>query len=510
MKGVSAALIAAGVGLLLVIAVAMTVWIGETRTSAPLGDVLRTGAAFWLLGHGARLHLPEGTAALIPLGLSVLFVALISRAGAKVARVRPAALRNRAVLGSALAVGVPYALTAALVAVIASGGGLHVSAGSAVLGAFVLAAPAAAIGAWRELPAPNAVPGPVRAVAAGVGAAAAALIAACAVIAGIALLVHVTDAAALAKPERAGAVGGMGLLVLQAALVPNAITWTGAYVLGPGFAVGAGTIVSPTHVHLGALPGLPMLAGLPGDAAPWPAYVLFVVPPVAGVLAGMTTLRRLPDPLRLRGAALCGLAIAGGVGLLAALAAAVSGGSVTSGRFETIGPSALPVGAVAALEVGVPALLTIVALTFYRTHWVHRPVPADGGTLGERARAVAGAARGALVRPFAGLGRMGRLGRKSAEADVIDVTDVDLTGVDLTGVDLVPVDDQVTEPLDLSGLAELVRQAEEAEALEPESEPEAEPEREPVEQTEAQEQPQRRRFLRLPRHKKAVSGELPD
>jgi hypothetical protein len=509
----------------------MTVWIGETRTHAPLGEVLRTGAAFWLLGHGARLQLPDGTAALLPLGLSVLFALLASRAGAKVARVRPAAVRNRAVLGSGLAVGVPYAVTAALIAAVAGGGGLHVSAGSAALCSFALAVPAAAVGAWRELPSSRMVSGPVRAVAAGVAAAGAALIAVCALVAGIALLVHVTDAADLAKPARAGAVGGMGLLLLQAALAPNVMAWTGAYILGPGFAVGAGTIVGPSQVHLGALPGLPMLAGLPSGAAPWPAYILFVVPPAAGVLAGLITLRRLARPPSLRTAALCGLAIAGGVGLMAGLAAALSGGSVTSGRLETIGPSALPVGAFATLEVGVPALLTIVALTFYRTYWLRRPISADRPTIWARTRAVTGAAATAVASPF---GRLRRGRGVDAEPQVVDLTKLDnpeddhqtidlsrelapLADLDDEPADEVPLDAQDTQPLDLAGLAELVRAAEaadeseavdEAEAVDEVEEAETTAEAPPVDSGEAK--LHARRLLRLRRRNKPDVIELPD
>src|SRR6201994_3358293 len=108
--GVWATLAAAAAGLLLVEAVALSSWIAETRTHAPLSAVLRTGAAFWLLGNGGHpqppgrppaplsavlrtgaafwllgngghLPLPAGTAALIPLGLSILFFAFAMRSG---------------------------------------------------------------------------------------------------------------------------------------------------------------------------------------------------------------------------------------------------------------------------------------------------------------------------------------------------------------------------------------------------------------------------------------------
>ncbi len=364
LAGISAASAAALAGLLVVEAVVLVVWMAEPRSAAPLSAALRTGAAFWLLGHGGRLQLPAGTAALIPLGLSVLFVALASRAGATVARVRPAGPRRRTVLASALSVSVPYGLIVALVAGVCSGGGLRTSVLTALAGGLVLAGVSAAVGAVRELPLAAPKRSRIRAVAAGVGAAGFLLIAASAVVAALALVTHLSAAADLAKPARAGAVGGVGLLFLQASLAPNAIVWTSSYLLGPGFAIGSGTLVSPASAHLGDVPGLPMLAGLPSSAAPWPAYALFLIPIGAGWLAGATLLRRLPRPPKLWMAALLGAGAGAVLGALLAAAAAVSGGSVTGGRLATIGPSAWQVGLLATLEVGTPAALSAVVLAW--------------------------------------------------------------------------------------------------------------------------------------------------
>jgi uncharacterized protein DUF6350 len=364
--GIWSALAAVAAGLLLVEAVALSSWIAETRTHAPLSAVLRTGAAFWLLGNGGRLHLPAGNAALIPLGLSLLFFAFAMRSGASVARVRATGPRRRNVLMCGLSVAVPYALLAALVAVSANGGGLRPSILSAFLGGFVLSFAAAAVGAARELPMPVPRPSPARAIAAGVSVAAGVVVALCAVLAALMLLLHLSDVDALARPARAGAVGGFGLFTLQAALAPNATVWTFAYVLGPGFSVGAGTTVSPTGVRLGDLPGLPMLGGLPGGAAPWPYYVLFLIAPAAGALGGIVAVRRMAGTPRRPVALLVGAGIAGAMALITLVAATLSGGPVTRGRLATIGPSPWQTALFAALEVGVPAIAAALALTWYR------------------------------------------------------------------------------------------------------------------------------------------------
>ncbi len=353
-------------GLLLVEAVALSSWIAETRTAAPLSAVLRTGAAFWLLGNGGRLHLAAGNAALIPLGLSVLFFAFTMRSGASVARVSPSGPRRRNVLICGLAVAVPYALLATLVAVSATGGGLRPSILSALVGSFVLAFAAAAVGAARELPMAVPLPTPGRAIAAGVAVAAGAVVAVCALLAALMVLLHLSDVDALARPARAGTVGGFGLFTLQAALAPNATVWTFAYLLGPGFSVGAGTTVSPTGVRLGDVPGLPMLGALPGGHAPWPCYVLFLIAPAAGVLGGIIAVRRLPRTPRLPVALMLGAGIAGGMAVITLVAAALSGGPVTRGRFATVGPSPWQTALFAALEVGVPAIAAALSLTWYR------------------------------------------------------------------------------------------------------------------------------------------------
>jgi hypothetical protein len=364
--GIGGAVAAAAAGLLVVEAIAMMSWIAETRTSAPLTVVLRTGGAFWLLGNGGRLHLPAGTAALIPLGLSILFFAFATRSGASVARVRPAGPRHRTLLVCAVAVGIPYALVAALVAAVSSGGGLRTSVVSSAVGALVLGCAAAAVGAARELPMAVPRPSVPRAIASGVTVAAGVVVAVCALLAAGMVLLHISDVDALARPARAGAVGGFGLLTLQAALAPNAVVWTASYLLGPGFAIGAGTAVSPTGVHLGDVPALPMLAGLPAGPAPWPFYLLFLVAPAAGVLGGVVAVRRMPRTPGLPVALLLGAGIALAMGVITLVATALSGGPVTRGRLATVGPSAWQTAALAVLEVGVPAVLAALSLTWYR------------------------------------------------------------------------------------------------------------------------------------------------
>ena len=83
--------------------------------------------------------------------------------------------------------------------------------------------------------------------------------------------------------------------VLTATLVPNAGIFAGSYLLGPGFLVGTGTVVSPALVSLGPVPMFPLLAALPdnGPTPAWASYLL-VVPPLLAAVAAAWAQRRTP------------------------------------------------------------------------------------------------------------------------------------------------------------------------------------------------------------------------
>ena len=168
----------------------------------------------------------------------------------------------------------------------------------------------------------------------------------------------VAAAAPLADALGTGAVGGVLLLLLGLACVPNAVLWATSYAVGPGFAVGGGTVVSPVGVEAGAVPAFPLLAALPQPgAAPAASLTALALPVLAGLVAGALLLRRTwflsPESAALWGAA---TGIAGGVatGLLVGL----SGGPVGGGRLATVGPLAAQVGGLAAVEMGLVAAAT--------------------------------------------------------------------------------------------------------------------------------------------------------
>jgi hypothetical protein len=213
------------------------------------------------------------------------------------------------------------------------------------------------------------MPARPRSIVMGMLGSAALLAAAGAVLAGASLAVHLPEVKA-ASDALAPGVGGAALLLLaQLAYIPNAIIWAVAYALGPGFAFGTGTVVAPTGSALGAVPVFPMLAALPtgigsAGARPggpgWVPVAVLVLPYLAGIFAGVVTVRIAPTPV-IEAAALWGFAAGASAGLLAGLAAAFAGGPLGNGRLASVGPSGFQVGLVAILELGITAALSAAA-----------------------------------------------------------------------------------------------------------------------------------------------------
>ena len=362
-----AALAAAASGLAVLVTLTAIGWITAPHVGigAGLGGVLRTAAMLWLVAHHVGFTVRgAGRIGLLPLGLVLLPGALLAMAGRWVVRAG-AVTRLRHVGYAAIALAFPYALLAGALAVAS---GTSVAAPSllqAVIAAFLLALVAGGLGAARGL-APwsrlgSLMPARPRSIVMGMLGSAAILTAAGAVLAGASLAVHLPEVKA-ASDALAPGVGGAALLLLaQIAYIPNAIIWAVAYSLGPGFAFGTATVVAPTGSALGAVPVFPMLAAIPAGARPggpgWVPVVVLALPYLAGVFAGVVTVRIAPTPV-IEAAPLWGFAAGTAAGVLVGLAAAFSGGPLGNGRLASVGPSGFQVGLVAILELGITAALS--------------------------------------------------------------------------------------------------------------------------------------------------------
>jgi len=362
--------LAIGVGIPLV--TATLVWAAQYGFAADYIVVWRVAADTWLLGHGVDVTFtlaPETADALglagasVPvditialLGFALLTFLLALRAGRRVSEA------GHPIVGGLAAVAVFAGGTVAIVVT-----ALHVDARPSIVQGVILPtaifAAGLAVGMATSSLRPQregsdrfsravarvrgripvglrvGIDGAVR----GSLAAVAGLLAVAAIVTALSIGIAFAQMIALYESLNAEILGGAVLTVAQLALLPNAVIWTASWLVGPGFAVGAGSSVSPFATSLGPVPPIPLFGAIPPEASPF-AWVLLVAPLAAGLVAGILTHRRINDVLRDWWAVL--VALVAGVlgGLVMGLLAAWSAGAGGPGRLDTLGPDGLQVG----------------------------------------------------------------------------------------------------------------------------------------------------------------------
>ena len=352
---------------------------------------LRVGALGWLLAHGSGISVEGVAITAAPLGITVLCAWAISRIGHRVGdsvsghgpdadRIADGE-RDWTVPAAWSCFTLGYVAVALLTSSLASAAATGASRGRVVEWAVLLCAcfgfPAIAVGSGRAAIWAAYLPSTVRGVAA---ACRRILVTWLAVAAGCFLLALVADlgAAANVMSRLHTDAGEAGLLVLlSVVLVPNAVAFSGSYLVGPGFAVGAHTLVSPTVVVLGPLPAFPLLAALPDDG-PTPAWTagLLALPVLVAGYAATRAQRRMPTLRWDEGAVRGG---AGGVaaGVLFAVIASLAGGAVGPGRMQQVGPFTFDVLVHAITAFGIGGLVGGLLMTCWQRRSARRPAETD-------------------------------------------------------------------------------------------------------------------------------------
>ena len=362
LRAVAAGIGAAVAGLAVVAALVLVGWAvpGSEAGDASLLDALRLSGLGWIAAHHVPVIVPTGVLAWLPLGLLAVPVAAAYSAGQWVSRRASPARVTQVALRTA-AMSLTYAALATAVAVLASGEEVRVVPAVTAAVATCLSAAAGSVGMWhagsRDASLWLRVPAAARASIAAGAAGAFTLIGAGALLVITAMVVRRAAIGDVTSSLDAGLVGSVLLLVLSAVYLPNVVIWAGAYALGPGFAVGAGTSVTPLGVEVGPLPALALLGALPRPGEqPLLVLLVFLVPAAAGVIVGRVLARRLPT---LGWTAVpCAFAASAVAGLTLGVLAALSGGPLGGGRLAVIGPSPWQVAVAATLELGLVAAPT--------------------------------------------------------------------------------------------------------------------------------------------------------
>jgi hypothetical protein len=346
-------------------------------------DGLRVGALGWLMAHGSGVHVEGVAIAARPLGLTLLAAVVVWRLGLRLGD----SVSGHGPDADAIADGVrdwtvPAAtgvFTLGYAAVVTSTHHLASTPATSpslshtlfwtVLLCGLLGGSAIAVGSGRAAIWTSFLPMSLRAAASAARRVLLWYVVVSAVVLGVALVVD-WDGAVNVMSQLHTSPGAATLLVGLCVLVtPNATLFTGSYLLGPGFAVGAHTVVTPTGVVLGPLPMFPLLAALPDDG-PTPGWTvaLLAVPPLVAAVAVFRALGRYPtarwDEAAVRGVG-AGLLCAVGFAALAVL----SGGAVGPGRMTDVGPTFFPVLLHGIVTFGIGGLVGSLAATVrHRRH----------------------------------------------------------------------------------------------------------------------------------------------
>jgi hypothetical protein len=185
-----------------------------------------------------------------------------------------------------------------------------------------------------------------------------------ALIVALLLLVNYAQIITLYENLHSGALGGVSLTIAEIMFLPNLVVWAAAWLVGPGFSIGTGSLVSPLGTTLGPLPSIPVLGALPQGTVAF-AFAGLTVPIIAGFLAGAVLRGPLAAKIRdtatltwLLGAGL-GIGVVGGA--ILGLLAWASAGALGPGRLQQAGPDAIWVALLGALELGVSAVVGMLA-----------------------------------------------------------------------------------------------------------------------------------------------------
>jgi hypothetical protein len=256
-----------------------------------------------------------------------------------------------------------YATLAVVISLLARSAAVHPRPVTAFLGAGALALIAGGAGAVRGSGRSAAwwarVPVAGRLAVTGAAGAVSVFLAGGSLLVSAMLALHRGEVAGVVSGLHAGTSGSLFVLLVCVLYAPTAVVWSTSYLVGPGFAVGSGTAVAVSGVHLGAVPALPLLAALPAardSGAAWPLALAATLAAglVSGVLVDRAARRAPAQPISswrdlLRVAGLTGAV----TGLALGVLAAASTGPAGPGRLAHTGPAPWWVALAAAVTIAV-------------------------------------------------------------------------------------------------------------------------------------------------------------
>jgi hypothetical protein len=353
------------------------VLVAQGSADPPLASFIRATVRTWLVSLGSGIDAGPVTFGLIPVGATLVCVALVARTASWIVA-DPVDELAAFVATTAGA----YGVIAGIASAASASGGVHTSVIRAAFGAFVVGGIGAAWGVVRRhgqgerlwFTASDDIRLATRAAIPGVLA----VLAAAGVVVIVQLVRHLDRAGDIWAQLDPGTGGGIALATACLLAVPTLVLWTASALVGPGFMLGTDTSVDLTGSQLGNVPGFPVLAALPppGEFPDW-VFVLWLVPLLAGMASGWRVELGAREGLLAR----VGLgAAAGGVaGFLLGIVVGLSGGAIGPGRMADAGPPAFT-----PLLLAVPVMAVGGALGAVLKHYRggRAPQPSDASSTG--------------------------------------------------------------------------------------------------------------------------------
>lgn len=167
------------------------------------------------------------------------------------------------------------------------------------------------------------------------------------IVLGVSLALHISTIESLIVVLQPGWLGGVLLFLFNLLYLPNAVVATLAYLIGPGFAVGAHTLVAPLTHRILEIPAIPVLGALPTGRHP-----MVLLSSIAVCAAGVVLYRKSIS----QGAKtflVSYLALAS----LIALVSYLSSGALLTRAMGSVGVSTWQVSLAFVLELGVGIFL---------------------------------------------------------------------------------------------------------------------------------------------------------
>jgi hypothetical protein len=376
-------------GFLTVFALNLTVWLVEQTVGSTFQSVLQDSSRTWLSAHGVPLLIAEGKIAgikvpayvvdFLPLGFSILIGWLIFRAGKKLSGEKYLGFAWLGAITLYLAVAVILTSSAVTKSIyVVQWQGVFIP--TALFAALVIIGSVAGAPMLFEDSEPSVMRDRIReffidlvdklpwaikpligpALRAGTGVVAAMSLVS-AVLISVMLALNWIEIIKLYQSLQLTFLGTLTVSAGQLALMPNVIAFGNSWLLGTGFSVGQGSIVSPLATELGPLPAIPMLAALPVSGSS--LGVLFILVPLLAAFFATLLVKSYTAELRFAYASATSAAISLGlaIGFVAAvqmwLLTELASGSIGPGRMSLVGVNPWIVAGVTFLEVSIASIL---------------------------------------------------------------------------------------------------------------------------------------------------------